>query len=718
MATIKQKNNNQSAKIVLCVFAFIIILMVLNVIYLGATGKHLVSGDNIKEYAENRGGQQKEETLYAKRGTIYSSDKQVIASDVKKYKLYAILSETRLTVDKEPAYVVDKEETAKKLAPILGVDKAKVLEQLNKKTYQVEFGSYGNNLSSLIKDKIDALGLPGLEFEEITTRNYRYGDFASYEVGYAQLLTNEINGKTTKSIIGQMGLEKAFDEELSGKDGKKVYLVDNNNYTLPNGVLSEKAPVAGNDMYLTIDADVQTELDLQMKQLVEKLKSEKATCAVMEAKTGKILAVSNYPSFDPNKRDIDNYVDLFLNEAVEPGSVFKSFVYANGLNDGRLNLKTKYQSGKFYYNNNKKDSVKDHNGGKGWGTISYEQGFYYSSNTAICHMLRTVNDRVSLLQDYEDLGFFKSGTVDKLSTASGFAGYKGVVGRDIEYLTTGFGQGSSWTAYQLLRAYSVFANNDGKMVTPYFVDKIVDSSTNETIYQGKTEYSKQIYTNETVKKMRDLLSGVINIKGSTGYSYHMDDINLIGKTGTGQVAQTGGYKQNFYTNSFAGLAPYDDPQVVIVLWYQGKNASTKVAAELVQGVVRTALNKINAQPVKEIETSTFVLDSYMNQSTEFAKSVLTKHQLSTLLIGDGDTVIDQYPKAKTEVSSQSRVFLQTNGTNITMPSMDGWSRKEAEAFAAMADVRMTFDGVGTIYKQNIPKGTKLKSNQEIKVQAK
>ena len=144
MATIKQKNNNQSAKIVLCVFAFIIILMVLNVIYLGATGKHLVSGANIKEYAENRGGQQKEETLYAKRGTIYSSDKQVIASDVKKYKLYAILSETRLTVDKEPAYVVDKEETAKKLAPILGVDKAKILEQLNKKTYQVEFGSYGN----------------------------------------------------------------------------------------------------------------------------------------------------------------------------------------------------------------------------------------------------------------------------------------------------------------------------------------------------------------------------------------------------------------------------------------------------------------------------------------------------------------------------------------------------------------------------------------------
>lgn len=717
MAT-KRRNGNQSAKIVLICFALVIVLLISNVIYLGATGKHFISGNNIKEYAENNVGSQKIDTLYAKRGTIYSSDNEVIASDVKKYKLYAVVRE-RFHADKTPAYVEDKEETAKQLAPIIGMSEEKILDRLNVSGYQVEFGSHGNNLSSLVKDQIDALNLPGLEFEEMTTRNYRYGDFASYAVGYAQVLTEEINGKTTKSIVGQMGIEKAYEEELSGTDGQKVYLADNNNYILPNGVLSETAPVAGNDLYLTIDTDIQTELDLQMKNLAEKQKPDKATCAVMEAKTGRILAMSNYPSFNPNDRDITNYVDLFLNEPVECGSVFKSFVYANALTNNNLDINAKYPSGHYYYKVGGRTiaDIKDHNNGKGWGTITYEKGFHYSSNTAICNMLTKIIDKDNILQDYEDLGFFKETNVDGLTSSAGVAGYKREGDRTLEYLTTGFGQGSTFTAYQLLRAYSVFAN-DGKTVEPYFVEKVVDSEKNETVYEAKSQYSKQIFSTEAIKTMRTLLKDVVNGKGNTGYTFHMEDINLIGKTGTGQVAKDGRYMSGYYTHSFTGLAPYEDPEVVIVFWFQGAQAGNKIPAELVSSVIRTSLNKINTQPTQEVETSTFVLDAYTNQSVDFAKGILTQHQLTPLIVGDGNTVIDQYPKSKTEVSSKSRVFLQTNGTNITMPSMDGWSRKEAEAFASMANVKIKFDGLGTIYKQSVSKGTKLKENQEITVYAK
>ena len=269
------------------------------------------------------------------------------------------------------------------------MDEEDILKQLKKDTYQVEFGSYGNNLSSLVKDQIDALKLPGLEFDEITTRNYRYGDFASYEVGYAQAVTDEIKGKTVQTLVGKMGIEQAFDDELSGTDGERTYLADNNNNVLPNGILSETAPVAGNDVYLTIDTDVQTELDMQMEKMIEELKPEKATCGIMDAKTGKLLAISNYPSFDPNERDIKNYVDLFLNEPVEPGSVFKSFVYGNAINDQKLDVDDTYQSGKFHYKVNGKTvaTINDHNSGRGWGTISYKKGFYYSSNTGICQQL-------------------------------------------------------------------------------------------------------------------------------------------------------------------------------------------------------------------------------------------------------------------------------------------------------------------------------------------
>lgn len=714
-----KKNNNQSAKIVYCIIVVVIVCMVCNVIYLGATGKHFVSGNDIEEYAESR-GESKTDILSAKRGTIYSSDNEVIAGDMKTYKLYAILSKTHLTLDKKPDYVVDPEATAKALAPIIGMDEEDILKQLKKDTYQVEFGSYGNNLSSLVKDQIDALKLPGLEFDEITTRNYRYGDFASYEVGYAQAVTDEIKGKTVQTLVGKMGIEQAFDDELSGTDGERTYLADNNNNVLPNGILSETAPVAGNDVYLTIDTDVQTELDMQMEKMIEELKPEKATCGIMDAKTGKLLAISNYPSFDPNERDIKNYVDLFLNEPVEPGSVFKSFVYGNAINDQKLDVDDTYQSGKFHYKVNGKTvaTINDHNSGRGWGTISYKKGFYYSSNTGICHILSEKTDKQSLLQDYEDLGFFKESSIDGLTSAAGFAGYKREGERTLEYLTTGFGQGSTFTALQLIRAYSAFAN-DGKMVEPYLVEKVVNSDSQETLYEAKTQYSKQIYSVDTVKQVRELLKGVINEKGSTGYNYRMDDVSLIGKTGTGQVAsESGGYRSGYYTHSFVGMAPYDDPQVILVMWYQGSSSSTTSAAKVVQGGIRAALNKLNTQPSQVVETSTFVLDNYMNQSVDYAKEVLSNHQLSSLVIGDGDIVMSQYPKAQTEVSSKSRVFLQTNGTNITMPSMTGWSRKEAEAFGTMAHVDIEFKGEGTIYKQSVTKGTKLKSNQKITVTAK
>lgn len=714
-----KKDENYGANLMMVVICVVVVCLVFNVVYLGLTGKHLISGNDIDAYATQRGGSQKVETLTAKRGTIYSSNDEVLVTDVTKYKVYAILSSTRTNSDGSAAYVVDKEYTAEKLAEILGGDYDEILEKLNKDSYQVEFGSVGNNISSLVKEEIEALDLPGIEFEETTTRSYRYGDFASYEIGYAQVVTDEINGQTTSALVGQMGIEKVYDEELSGTDGQKIYLADNNNNVLPNGIVSETAPVSGNDIYLTLDTDIQTELTSQLSKLCEAEEADQATCAIMNAKTGAILAVANYPSFDPNERDLENYVDLFLNEAVEPGSVFKSFVYANAIEDSDssgFSVENTYTSGTYYYSSSN-NPIKDHNSGRGWGVISFKQGFYYSSNTAICNILATYTDKDSLIADYEALGLFQSDEMDGLSTASGVAGYVNNDGRVVEWLTTGFGQGSTVTAYQLLKGYSAFAN-DGKTVKPYIVDKIVNSETDEVLYQASTQYSQQIYSSETVEQMRDLLSGVINISGSTGYKYHVDDINLIGKTGTGQIVQDGSYVSGYYTHSFCGLAPYDDPEVVIVLWYQSGTTDNVNAATLVQAVVRSALNKLNEQEIKIVASSSYTLDSYTNQSTSYVSSLLSTNQLTPVVVGDGDIVLSQYPYANTEVASESRVFLKTNGTTITMPSMEGWSRKEAEAFATMADVTIEVDGTGTIYDQSISKGTTLEAGQTITVYAK
>ncbi len=708
----KKKRSNRSAQTMMIIIALVILLLTYNVAYLGVTGKHMVNKEDIKEYSKNLGGSQKTDILYAKRGTIYSSDNEIIASDVKKYKLIAYVSKSRVGIKNAPAYVQDKEKCAQKLSKIIGMDKSKILKRLNTKgAYQVEFGTYGSNLSSTVKEKIDNLGMTGLEFEEMTSRHYRFGDFASYEIGYAKV--NQDNNLNT--IVGQMGIEKVFNEELTGTNGSRVYLADNNGNTLPNGIISETASNAGHDVYLTINSELQTELDMQLKNLAKKLKATNATCGIMEAKTGKLLAASNCPSFNPNKRDFENYNDTFFNDAIEPGSVFKPFVYANAINDGVVDLNAKYKSGKFKYNS--KVSIKDHNQGNGWGVISYQEGFYHSSNTAICQILNKFTNKESLVQDYKDLGFFQSSKIDRMSSASGIGGYLRENSTQLEYLTTGFGQGSTVTAIQLLRAYSSFAN-DGKTVEPYLVDKIVNSETKKTVYKGKSNYSKQIYSSQTVSKMKELMNGVINKKGSTGYLYHMDDLALIGKTGTGQIAVDGEYSKTLYTHSFSGLAPYDDPEIVIVMWYQTKTENSQVRADFIKTMTKAAISQLNEQPTKKVKITSYTIDSYINHSTQFVKDTLTNHSLTPIIIGDGDTVIDQYPQSQTVLTGNSRVFISTNGSKIIMPSMVGWSRKESEAFASMANIQLEFKGVGTVYKQSVSKGKTLKQNQKVIVEAK
>ena len=169
-------------------------------------------------------------------------------------------------------------------------------------------------------------------------------------------------------------------------------------------------------------------------------------------------------------------------------------------------------------------------------------------------------------------------------SGSGVRGFDGK-SKSLSYVTTGFGQGSSVTALQLLRAYSVFANK-GRTVEPYIVDKVVNPDTNKTLYKGKTTTSKQIFTDSAIDQMRSLLSGIVNSGEGTGTPYKSDEVEIIGKTGTGQIAVKGGYSADFHTHLFAGLAPYDDPRVEIIIWWQNDASGTDEAGQIVKDIRR------------------------------------------------------------------------------------------------------------------------------------
>ncbi|MFR2721958.1 MAG: hypothetical protein ACLTAY_10295 [Thomasclavelia ramosa] len=303
-------NQFKSAKIAYVVFALVIFSLVANIVYLGVTGKHLISGADIATFAKSRG---KAKTIdYATRGEIYTSDNEVVASNVKKYKLIAIVSSSRINHGKDDAYVKDITATANAIAPIIGMDPTVMAQKLQEKVdagaYQVEFGTNGNDLSAGVKKQIEDTGLPGLEFIESNSRNYPYGDFCSYIIGYAK--GTETDG--VKGLVGEMGLEAIYDKTLSGENGYKVYQKDSKGYVLPDGILEQKDAVDGDDIYLTIDSSLQRDLDYQLATEAAAAQALKASCVIMEAKTGKILALSSYPSFNPNERNIEDYKNFFF----------------------------------------------------------------------------------------------------------------------------------------------------------------------------------------------------------------------------------------------------------------------------------------------------------------------------------------------------------------------------------------------------------------------
>ncbi|MBS5114455.1 MAG: penicillin-binding protein [Erysipelotrichaceae bacterium] len=692
-------------------FILVFVALIVNIVYLAVTGVHFISGKNIAEFSAGREIGNK--ILYASRGNIYSSDNELLAGDIVSYKLIAYLNKERLGIGNKPAYVTDSQEYTKQLAPILNMSEDKLLEILSQENvYQVEFGTYGNNLTPATKTKIEALELPGLELIAQTKRNYRYGTFASYIIGFASNDENNVD-----EIVGKFGLESSLNDILTGRNGEIQYIKDSNGYNLPNSITGKIEAQNGDDVHLTINSNVQRDLEIQMARMGELKGIESAWAAVMEAKTGKILAISTYPSFDPNKRDLQSYTDLYLNNPYEVGSVIKPFVYLTALDAGTFPKNETFMSGSFDF----KDGfspVKDWNK-VGWGQITYEEGLIRSSNTGMTNLTSKYIPKETLREKYRALGFFKDGWLSGLYLGGGV---DNMDASNRDFLSASFGQSSSWTAYQMLRAYSVFAN-DGCTVEPYIVDYIIDGTTGAVKEKTETIKSEQIFNTDAINYVKDLMLQVVEDKErGTGKQYYMDDIRLFGKTGTGEFTENGKLVGGRYNFSFGGLAPYDDPEVVVFAGVKGVNGIDKqdgVFADVIKTMVRSSianLNKTTETPSSQNNLLEYTIDNFTNQSVEYASSILKYNNIPYVTIGNGSSVVEQMPQAKSTIVSNSKVFLLTDGNEITMPNMTGWSRKDVSTFEALTNITIEYSGTGKVISQNVAEGTVINSEIAISLQ--
>lgn len=459
--------------------------------------------------------------LKALRGNIYFQDKNnnliLVATNKNFPIIYAV-----------PKEIDDASETFSKLSLIIN-NLPKDLEQRlkNKKS---DYALILKKAPSDIVLKIKDLNLAGIYISEIPERFYPFSNLASHILGYV----GEDDLSQTES--GKYGVEKIYDDKLKGQNGK-----------INGSEIIE--PVAGEDIILTIDPNIQREAERILSSLILNQKAKSGVVMVEDPKTGKVLAMAGMPNFDPNnysKYNISNFLNPLISKIYEPGSVFKVITMAIGLNTNKITPDTTFvDTGSLTLNGKtiKNWDLKAH------GKITMTEVIEGSVNTGAAFVQRQIGRNLFL--DYlKKFGFDKKTNIDLPGEIAGnLKSLESNNAPDINFATAAFGQGVAVTPVQLIQAISAIANK-GKMMKLYLNS---ESSPQEI---------GQIISEKTSKEVIDMMVSAVDkakVAQISGYS-------VAGKTGTAQVPdlKNGGYK-NSYIHTYVGFAPAYDARFVILI---------------------------------------------------------------------------------------------------------------------------------------------------------
>lgn len=702
------------AGVLVLFFAAIFLILTGRFIYIQATGE--VNDVSLKELAKEK--RTSSHALSAERGKIFDDNGMTLAYDRPTYQLYAVVTEETNQLE----HVDDPEETAKQLAPILDIDESDISSKLEagikNKKYQVEFGKKGRNLSQKQKDKIEELELPGVNFDKESMRYYPNGTFASHIIGFAK----ENEEKKEREITGITGMEKEMNELLSGQNGHISFQRDKYNKKLLNPKENVKQPQDGDDVYLTIDQKIQTLLEDTLSQVEDEFNPERLTAIVMNPKTGEIIAMSNRPSYNPNDpKDVKNWYNDAISTPFEPGSTMKMFTWAAAIEEGVYNGDDTYKSGEFKANEKMKP-IYDHNDGEGWGEISFNEGFRRSSNVAASKLVWEKIGADKFLDYLKAFDFDKKTDIDLPGEVPGSILYNWPA----EKLTTAFGQGSTVTPIQQMKAATAIAN-EGKMLQPYVIKKIVDSNSDEVIEQKEPKVVGDPISKETAQQAKDLLQSVVNEENGTGQMYHMDDYSVGGKTGTAQIPnpESGGTayltgKEN-YVFSFLGMAPMEDPELMMYVSVKQPELADDESGSLpvsfiFNNVMENSLQYLNINPDKgeKVKIDKVKIPDIIDDNSEKTEKSLQDKGLKVSMIGKGKKIVDANVAKGDEVLPDTHVLLVTD--KPTMPDIIGWSLRDVLQLADVMELKVETFGNGYATSQNIKKGTALKKDDYLGVE--
>ncbi len=628
--------------------------------------------ETLREKAEQQ--QQKTFRTTPARGTILDRQGRELATSLKVASVYVAPQNIRPEEDRR--------KLAATLAAILGLDASKVLEKLTSKR---PFVALKRKVSPEEEKAIQNLGLPGVELVTEMQRHYPQGLVGASVIGFVGLSEDEVEER------GKAGVERAFEQHLLGRPGRVIVEQDARRKVF--NVL-ETAPEVGQSLILTLDAQIQFEVERILTEAIREQGSKGGAIAVLEPATGEVLALASSfgdPLHEP-PRDAEALLRRYRNRAVmdhyEPGSVFKIITYAAAFEEKLLTRQQKIdcQGGSIQMNGH---TILD--GGR-YGALTAEEAFAKSSNVAAIKTgLRLGRDR--LLRYVERFGFGQP-------TEVGLAGETpGGVGQLSDALLGAVPMGYSVnvTPLQLCAAAATIANG-GVWVQPHVARRIV-STTGDVLLDIKPR-TRRVVSRETAREMTELMRAVV--ERGTGKRAAVRGYTTAGKTGTAKKVERGRYSETRYVASFVGFAPATRPALAIAVMMDeppyGRHHGGDAAAPVFARVVETLLPLLKIPPdtSPEIDPAWAAGAPIPTEATPDGEAA--NRPAAPPLPTTQTTVLAAPPNPET-----SSVVTVSDGRR--MPDLRGLSLREALMVCAKVGVRLEATGFGTVQAQSVPPGT-------------
>lgn len=540
----------------------------------------------VRDYARFRGMAEDQHEAFselsARRGEIYLKNRD------EKYPL--AVNKEYMMVFLEPKMVTERDRVISELNYILGIDRGEIERKLSDPNDMFEIVK--KKISQDEAEKIRNLKLKGVK---LLPENYRYypgKELASQVIGFV--------GSNGEMEIGRYGLESFWEDQLQGKNGSIFQERDSAGRWISITDRKKVPAQDGVDLVLTIDQAVQYETEKILKSAMEKYKADRGSILVQEPSTGKILAMANYPNFNPNEFGRVEDMSLFINPAVtnayESGSVFKTMTLASGIDAGVISPNTKYVDtgviSEAGYNIKNSD-------GKANGEQTMTQVLEASLNTGVIFVEKLVGNK--RFADYvRNFGFGEKTGIALPNESAGDIRNLNNLKSDIQFFTASFGQGITTTPLQVLNAYSVIANG-GNLMKPQIVEKKVYSNGEEEIVES--QIIRRVIKKETSDQVKEMLGSVV-VNGH-GKRAAVNGYRVGGKTGTAQVAKQGGggYEEGITIGSFAGIAPLDNPKFAVIVKIDNPKElqwAESSAAPTFGEVMKFLLNYYNIEPTEPI----------------------------------------------------------------------------------------------------------------------